>query len=554
MRRLVFLGYVIDENGIQADPERIRPIVEFPQPKTVKDVRRLIGMASWYRRFINNFSTITAPISELIRKSKEKFVWSDEADEAFERLKIELVSAPILATPDFDQPFQIECDASDLGIGGVLTQSQNGERRVIAYMSSKLTATQRKYQVTERECLAVISAMEKFRPYIEGVHFTVLTDHASLQWLRNLKDPAGRLARWALRMQAYDYTIEHRKGTQMVVPDALSRAMEALTFNDMSKTVDADYIALRGAIARSPAQYIDLRIDGQLILKHVNTYADAIDDAWRIYVPADYRTAVIQQFHDDRLAAHGGIFKTLIRMRRHYYWPSARRDITEYVKNCSVCNATKPTTKSQAAPMGRYRDPERPFKMVCIDFIGPVTRSSCGHRHIVVAIDNFSKFVVMRPLRLASAEATVKFLENEVFYQYGVPAIVVSDNGPQLRSAKFAKCLREHNIEHWKTPAYHPQANATEAVNKTIMNAVRAYVRDDRSQRNWDTHLPAVACAINSAIHTTTKYAPYKVLFGYDMITDGQLHLPCDQQSSIRQPTDVLATIRKRVSAPHTIK
>lgn len=191
MQRLVFLGYVIDKDGIQPDPDRIRPITEFPPPKTVNDVRRLIGMASWYRRFINNFSDITAPISELIKKSKERFTWSEEAENAFQRLKIALISTPILATADFDQPFQVECDASDLGIGAVLTQCQHGERRVIAYMSAKLSATQRKYQVTERECLAVNTAIERFRPYIEGVHFTVLTDHASLQWLRNLKDPAG---------------------------------------------------------------------------------------------------------------------------------------------------------------------------------------------------------------------------------------------------------------------------------------------------------------------------------------------------------------------------
>lgn len=118
-------------------PIQIRPITEFPQAKTVKDVRRLIGMASWYRRFMNNTSDITAPISELIKRSKENFAWSDEAEIAFHKLKIALISAPILATADFDQPFQVECDASDMGIGGVLTQCQHGERRVIAYIKSQ---------------------------------------------------------------------------------------------------------------------------------------------------------------------------------------------------------------------------------------------------------------------------------------------------------------------------------------------------------------------------------------------------------------------------------
>lgn len=357
-------------------------------------------------------------------------------------------------------------------------------------MSAKLTAAQRKYQVTERECLAVITAIEKFRPYIEGVHFTVLTDHASLQWLKNLKDPAGQLARWALRLQAHDYTIQHRKGTQMVVPDALSRAVETMKLSDMARTNDSAYTTLKNKVQQSPAQYIDLRIDNDVIPKHINKYADAIDDAWRIYVPGDHQPAIMRQYHDDKLAAHGGILKTINRIRRHYYWPSMQRDIGKYIRECEVCNATKPSNKCLVQPMGKYRDPEKPFKMIAMDYVGPETRTSRGNKYTVVAIDIFSKFVVMKPLRTASTEATIEFLQSEVFYKYGVPAIIISDNGPQLRSMAFAQFLAKHNVAHWKTAAYHAQANATEAVNKTIMTAVRAYVRDDRNQRNWDMHLP----------------------------------------------------------------
>lgn len=546
MSKLVFLGYVIDGNGTQADPEKVQPIVEYPQPKNVRDVRRVLGMANWYRRFIKNFSSISAPISNLIRKSKEKFEWNEEAQAAFGQLKLALVSAPILALPNFDLPFQIECDASDLGIGAVLTQVQNGEERVIAYMSAKLNSAQRKYFATEKECLAVLTAIEKFRQYIEGAKFTVISDHASLQWLQNLRDPAGRLARWALRLQAYDYEIRHRKGHQMVVPDALSRAVEMLQAHQLTNTADGEYIALRAAIENSPDDHTDLRVDGNLILKNVGKKSDTIDDAWRLYVPTDFRRAALLECHDEPLASHGGFMKTMYRLRRLYYWPKMQQEVMQYVRECDICRATKPTNMCQRFPMGKYRDPERPFKIIAIDYIGPLVRSKHQHKHLLVVVDTFSKFVLLKPLRSATADATIEFLKNEVFLKFGVPAILISDNGSQLKSSMFAEFLNKYGVKHWRTASYHPQANATEAANKSIVNAIRAYIKNRSSQRDWDSHLAEINCALNTAKHSQTSFAPYTVLFGYNMCTCGNEHLPVDDHSSQRNKS--LEQIRLQVS------
>lgn len=149
--------------------------------------------------------------------------WTPEADAAFVKIKAALTSAPILALPDFSVPFEIHCDASNVGVGAMLTQKQNGIDRVISYFSAKLTPTQQRYMTTEKECLAVILSIEKFRHYIDGIHFTFYTDHASLLWLHRFKESNGRLVRWALRLQAYDFELRHRKGKHMQVPDALSR-------------------------------------------------------------------------------------------------------------------------------------------------------------------------------------------------------------------------------------------------------------------------------------------------------------------------------------------
>lgn len=291
-------------------------------------------MVGWYGRFIRDFSTLTAPISELLKKEKTRFEWAERANEAFEKLKKALVSTPVLATPDFSVPFVIQTDASDVGVGAVLTQEQDGEERVIAYMSQKLSPTQRRYHVTERECLAVLCAIEKFRPYVEGVRFTVITDHASLMWLNNLKDPTGRLARWALRLQAYDFDLRYRKGSLNVVPDALSRAIEAMEAIDRTdfESKDPCYNSIIAiANGRGQAKKSYLIQDGKIYcrIQEANNIAHV---GWKLCVPSEAVEEIIRENHDNVFAAHGGFHKTMNRLRERYYWPEMKKDVRAYVK------------------------------------------------------------------------------------------------------------------------------------------------------------------------------------------------------------------------------
>lgn len=195
------------------DPEKVEGITKIPLPKCPRDVRRFLGLCSWLGRFIQDFATISAPITRTLRKSKT-FSFDTEAIEAFNQLK----------TADFKRKFYVQCDASNLGVGAVLFQlDDNDLEQPIAFHSAQLTSAQRNCTVTERECLSVISAIDKFRPYLELMPFTVLTDHSALKWLMNQKDLSGRLARWSLKLQSYQFDIQHRKGSHNVVADTLSR-------------------------------------------------------------------------------------------------------------------------------------------------------------------------------------------------------------------------------------------------------------------------------------------------------------------------------------------
>lgn len=524
MRSLKYLGYIVSEEGIRPDPEKIVAIEDYPTPRSVKDVRRLIGLTGWYRRFIPNFATITAPITELIKKNCTKIEWSPEAQEALVRIKVALTSTPILANPNYESPFIIQTDASDSGMGAVLVQGEGEDERVVAYWSQKLSSAQRKYQTTERECLAVILAVEKFRPYIEGIKFTVITDHASLLWLRNLKDPTGRLGRWALRLQPYDFTLKHRKGKFMVVADALSRAILSV---DTVQVEDTWYVDLETGIRNRPNKFPLFKIQDNFIFKRCAKGRHGIGKfaKWRQVVKPSERKALLLKNHDDPLSAHGGFFKTVDRIKRSFYWPGMDADIREYVSKCETCKACKPTNRIQRAPMGNLREPTRPFEIIYIDFVGPLPRSKSGHAYMLVIVDAFSKFVHIHPMRTATTLATIKCLREHIFLTFGTPRYLISDNGSQFIATKFKSFLEEFGITTWYTARYHPQANAAEAANKTIETAIRAYLKDEVNHRVWDVHLNEIACAMNTAKHTSTSLSPYFVLFGMQMCTSGTDYL-----------------------------
>lgn len=548
-KRLKYLGVILDENGINMDKSRIEAVANFPIPKCTKDIQRLMGMAGWYRRFIRNFSEITAPISELLKKNI-KFEWNVEREKAFNQVISALTTAPVLANPDYAQPFEIQADACKQSCGAVLVQYQDGNERVVAYMSQKFTPTQKKYHVTELECLAVILAIEKFRPYVEGSQFRVITDHHSLLWLKNLKDPNGRLARWALRLQAYDFTLVHRKGNLHVVPDALSRSVAVVDISEFENSSDSWYKKLKGLALAEPQIHDNVKVANNLLYIRNNMREDCENPecVWRLCVPKEKRVEIIRENHDEDTSCHLGRFKTTSKIRDRFYWPGMNQSIAEYIRNCEVCKVTKAKNQILTPPSGKFVEAIKPWRVVATDICGPFVPSKSGNRFLLVAVDVFSKFAILKAVRNETAKAVTEFIKNDVVLKFACPEIIVSDNGVQYKSNLFKEFVESKGIQMWYTANYFAQGNPTECVNKVIGNALRVFLREDVDHKKWDEKVNEIANAINSSTHTTTKKSPYEINFGQKMAqhaNEYQRHLDVNEPSN--RDESAFQTLRERV-------
>lgn len=525
---LNYLGYVINDKGLHTDPGKVEAIVNYKIPTTTTEIKRLIGLVGWYRRFIKDFSTVAAPITDLLhgRKKGQSIIWTSEADDAFKEIKLRLTNAPVLASPDFSKPFTIQCDASDFGLGAVLYQDCDGLDHPIAYASRSLTSSERKYTVTEKELLAILFAMEKFRSYVEGTHVTIESDHSSLQWITTLSNPSGRLARWAMRLSQYNFTIKHRKGALNVVADSLSRSVVDIAVVDISTfKPDNWYRNMIHKVMTSPEKFPTFRVENNILYKHVfsNNPIESNLTNWKIVVPTFNRPEVLKLYHDDETAAHLGMTKTLYRILELYYWPRMKKDICLYVKKCTVCAASKSSNLPRAGHMGTYKNINFPFQWISADLIGPYPRSKNGNAYALVVVDWFTKFCLIHPMPKANSKNIVKFIENEVFLIYGVPQIFSCDNGSQFISKEFKNLMQEYKVQEiFYNANYHPQINHTERTNKVIVTAVRSYVHENH--KIWDASIHKVAQAIRLAKHDVTGYSPSFLNFARNVPLTGDFY------------------------------
>ncbi|GJX42236.1 reverse transcriptase domain-containing protein [Tanacetum coccineum] len=488
----IVLGHKISKKGIEVDKAKIDVISKLPHPTTVKGIQSFLGHAGFYCRFIKDFSKISRPMTHLLEKNTP-FVFSEECIQAFQTLKKKLTEAPILIAPDWDQPFELMCDASDFAIGAVLGQRIEKHFRPIHYASKTMTEAESNYTTTEKEMLAVVYAFEKFRSYLIMNKSVVYTDHSALKYLFNKKDAKARLLRWVLLLQEFDFKVIDTKGAENYAADHLSRLENPYENIFDPKEINKTF----------PLE--TLNMDGPFLFK---TCADQVIQRC---VSDQKAVDILTTCHSEPTGGHYGANYTAKKVfDSGFYWPTIYKDAHELVKTCDSCQRQGKISQRDEMPQNVIQVCEI-FDVWGIDFMGPFP-SSRGNKYILVAVDYLSKWVEAKALPTNDARVVVKFLKS-LFARFGTPRAIISDRGTHFCNDKFARVMSKYGVTHRLATAYNPQMSGqVEVSNRGLKRILERTVRENRA--SWSDKLDDALWAFHTTFKTPIGCTPYKLVYG----------------------------------------
>ncbi|KAK1551529.1 hypothetical protein QYE76_017215, partial [Lolium multiflorum] len=526
--KLVFLGFVVSANGIEVDSSKVEAIHNWPTPTNVGQVRSFHGLAGFYRRFVKDFSTIACPLNELTKKNVP-FVWGKAQQKAFDELKKRLTEAPLLALPDFTKTFEIECDASGLGIGGVLMQ--NG--KPVAYYSEKLDGARLNYPIYDKELYALVRVLEVWQHYLWPKEFVIHSDHESLKYLKSQHNLNKRHAKWVEFIESFPYVIKYKKGKENVVADALSRKITLLLtrlefhilgLEEIKELYPSD--SFFGPIFEKCS--IDRGFDDFYL------HDGYLFKANKVCIPeSSLRKLLLQESHGGGLMGHFGRDKTLSMLSTHYYWPRMKRDVERLCNRCTTCLQAKSTSN----PHGLYMPlpiPYAPWSDISMDFVLGLPRTKHGHDSIFVVVDRFSKMAHFIPCHKSDdASHIASLFFREVVRLHGIPASIVSDRDVKFMSYLWKSLMAKFGVKLLFSSSSHPQTDGqTEVVNRSLSTLLRTLVK--KNLKSWEDCLPHAEFAYNRAKHSTTLRSPFMVVYGFEPPTALDiLPLPLHQRTNM---------------------
>jgi hypothetical protein len=517
-----YLGHFISAQGVSVDQRKIEAICKWPTPNNVSEVRSFLGLASYYRKFVKGFSTLVVPLTALLHKDKT-FQWDIEQQEAFENTKRCLTTAPVLLIPDPSKPFTVTTDASDFAIGAVLSQDQGKGDQPVAFESRKLSPAELNYAVHEKELLAIVHALRIWKTYLEGQRFSVITDHASLEYIKTQHNLSRRQARWLETLQSHDFEVHYRPGKTNVVADALSRqphlaAISTVTTQLTSKETlqemykEDDYFhnvleALQHpsetpAKQLSRARNFELE-DGRIYLKR--------DHRLAILNNKKLRTSILNEGHDILISGHVGIDKTYDNVACHFFWPKMSKDIRKYVLSCDSCQRNKHVNRQPAGLLQPLEIPARRWEQVTMDFVVQLPLTRQGHDAIVVFVDKLTKRAHFQAMHTtATAPEVAKLFFETIFKNHGLPKTIISDRDAKFTSRFWKALFGQLGTKLAMSTAFHPQTDGqTERLNRTMEEMLRIYATYRQDQ--WDEYLPAAEFAYNNSKNASTGFTPFEL-------------------------------------------
>ena len=525
-KELLYLGHIVSANVLKPDPAKIKGLVDATPPQDKKALLSFCAAANYLRAYIPKFSELMEPLTRLTGKYVH-FSWGQEQEDAYQRIKEELIEATYLTMPKWDQPFILFTDASELAVAAVLTQLAEDDKafHFIGFASKKLTETQRNWSPTERELYAIVWACEHYEQFLKGTRPLVYSDHKSLEHLTSLSTP--KIRRWAIRLSEFNPYVTHIGGDNNSIADWLSRTVPEPDESGLPDSIyvpevlhavhtfEDSFTLPKPEEMREQSKLDELELPPGALDWYNDTAYSRLTR--KMYVPKMFREQLLLWFHTSRFGGHQGVTRTTNRLRKYVWWPNLQLSVVDFINGCPVCSAIKPL-RSTKLGAGALSQPGL-FHLISMDFIGP--RTYWGKKFWILSIvDHYSRYMVTAVLDSTATPAAEKVVRDHWIGKFGAPLGVLTDRGPEFTSKSFGSFVREYmKSKLYFSSVEYPQGNGiNESSHRILETAIRTAA--PRVDLTVETIVMEATLLYNVTPNRKIGDTPASLVFGCD------LHLP----------------------------
>ncbi|TYK15071.1 Ty3/gypsy retrotransposon protein [Cucumis melo var. makuwa] len=540
-----YLGHVISKHGVEADQDKVKSMLQWPKPKDVTGLRGFLGLTGYYRRFVKGYGEIAAPLTKLLQKNA--FKWDENATLAFENLKSAMSTIPVLALPDWSLPFMIETDASGSGLGAVLSQNSHP----IAFFSQKLSTRAQAKSIYERELMAVVLSVQKWRHYLLGRRFTIMSDQKALKFLLEQREVQPQFQKWLTKLLGYDFEILYQPGLQNKAADALSRMDHSIELKALSTTGIVDMAVVTKEIEKDEElQLLIQQLQNNPALEgNYSLTNGTLMYKGRVVLSksSSIIPSLLHTFHDSILGGHSGFLRTYKRMSGELFWKGMKEDIKKYVEQCEICQRNKSEATKPAGVLQPLPIPDRILEDWTMDFIEGLPKAG-GMNVIMVVVDRLSKYAYFVTMKhpFSAKQVAMEFID-KIVRRHGIPKSIISDRDKIFVSNFWKELFYAMNTILKRSTAFHPQTDGqTERVNQCLETYLRCFCNEQPNK--WHQFIPWAELWYNTTFHSSTRTTPFQTVYGRPpppLISYGDKKTPNDEVEALLKERDLAISALK---------